>query len=275
MYKRVLIALDLEGVNNVAGEPYSGLVRGCEQWKVACCQAALEVNAAASALFEIGVETVGLWDNHGGGGNINPDDLDERIIFHSVDNSLPRMSFAVNEYDCIYFFGYHAMEGTLGGVLAHTMSSVSVQHYKINGKYVGEIDMDAAIASEHGIVPSLFVGGNIACAQAKKAVPGIVTVETKEELSRNKAIFRNNSELFEDIKKGAVNAASAKVKPAINKYPFTFEKSFKRVEDAEKYITAIRNFGIDTDYVPDEILGKNAHSVESTVNNIDEFIKCI
>lgn len=35
MYKRVLLALDMEGVNNVTGEPYSGLSKGSEQWYVA------------------------------------------------------------------------------------------------------------------------------------------------------------------------------------------------------------------------------------------------
>ena len=31
MHKRVLLLLDLEGVNNVVGEPYSGLSKGTEQ----------------------------------------------------------------------------------------------------------------------------------------------------------------------------------------------------------------------------------------------------
>ena len=55
MTKRILIALDLEGVNNVAGEPYSGLYKGSEGWETARRQAALEVNAAACALFASGV----------------------------------------------------------------------------------------------------------------------------------------------------------------------------------------------------------------------------
>ena len=53
MYKRVLFALDLEGVNNVVGEPYMGLARETEQWYVAIEQAVLEINSAARALFDI------------------------------------------------------------------------------------------------------------------------------------------------------------------------------------------------------------------------------
>ena len=66
MYKRVLLALDLEGVNYVVGEPYNGLERDTEQWQVARKQAVSEVNAAADALFDVGVEVVGLWDNQDG-----------------------------------------------------------------------------------------------------------------------------------------------------------------------------------------------------------------
>ena len=145
MYKRILFALDLEGVNRVAGEPYTGLLRDTEQWNIARGQAVLEVNAAADALFAAGAEKIGLWDNHGGSLNIDGSLLDPRIILIPYDVKLQRMYFADGEYDCICFFGYHAMEGTLGGVLAHTMSSVSVQYYKLNGSYIGEIDMDAYI----------------------------------------------------------------------------------------------------------------------------------
>ena len=49
MYKRVLLLNDLEGVNNVVGEPYQGLFKDSEQWHVARKQIALELNAAAEA----------------------------------------------------------------------------------------------------------------------------------------------------------------------------------------------------------------------------------
>ena len=94
MYKRILLALDLEGVNNVVGEAYSGLSKDSEGWKTARIQAALEINAAAEALFESGAERVGLWDNHGGGGNVDSSSLDGRIDLLFLDPSAPRMSFA-------------------------------------------------------------------------------------------------------------------------------------------------------------------------------------
>ena len=275
MYKRVLLALDLEGVNHVVGEPYNGLERDTEQWQVARKQAVSEINAAAEALFDAGVEVVGLWDNHGAGNNIDPNALDRRITLISLDLKKPRMYFADGNYDCICFFGYHAMEGTLGGVLAHTMSSKTVQYYKLNGSYIGEVDMDAYIAAAKGMPARFFAGGDLSCKQAKRAVREIVTVTTKTELSRNDAVFRDNEELFADIRKTIVRAVKTEAEPHPLCVPATFEKSFKRVEDAAKYLKRIRAAGLRAEYLDDEILGKDAHTVVSTICEIGDLIKAL
>ena len=274
MYKRILLALDLEGVNNVNGVPYEALSKGTDEWKIAKSQGALEINAAADALFRAGAERVDLWDNHGGGHNIDKNDLDPRVTLLDPDLSLPRMYFA-DDYDCVCFFGYHAMEGTLGGVLAHTMSSKTVQFYKLNGKYIGEIDMDAYIAASHGKPSVFFAGGDIACSQAKHAVESIVTVTTKREISRNEAEFRDNEELFAEIGKKITEAVKSEHAYRTLAFPARFEKSFKRVEDTAKYRSRLKNKGINADYLDDEVLGKDAHTVVSTVYNIEEFITCI
>ena len=275
MYKRVLLALDLEGVNKVVGEPLKGLYSDTEQWEIARAQAVLEINAATEALFDIGVEKVGLWDNHSGGGNVDTSLLDPRIIYIEKTPGKPRMRFADGEYDCICYFGYHTMEGTLGGVLAHTMDSASVQYYKLNGKYIGEVDMDAYIAAEMGMPSRFFAGGNITCMQAKRAVPEIVTVVTKEELSRNQANFRDNDELFADIKKNIAEAVQSHAELHKLSFPAIVEKSYKRVEHAANYYNRLQGFGMESTYLDDEILGKDAHTVVTKVNNIDEFIKSI
>lgn len=274
MKKRILIACDLEGVNNVVGEAYVGLGKESDQWKIAKAQAALEINAAAEAFFACGAESVDVWDNHGGGGNLDEGDLDPRVTLLEYDRKLPRMYFG-DGYDCICFFGYHTMEGTLGGVLAHTMNSKVNQYYKLNGKYIGEVDMDAYIAASHGVPSCLFVGGDITCSQASRAIPGIKTVVTKKELSRNEAIFRDNGELFSDIKAAAKEVMEMKMPINTLAFPAEMDKSFKRVEDAAAYLRKILALGIAAEHPVCEIRGRDAHTVRSTVNSMDEFIKCI
>jgi hypothetical protein len=53
------------------------------------------------------------------------------------------------------------------------------------------------------------------------------------------------------------------------------KKSFKRVEDAQKYLTMLQASRIKAEYLDDEILGKDAHTVQSTVDRIEDFIRCI
>ncbi|MBO4791417.1 MAG: M55 family metallopeptidase [Clostridia bacterium] len=273
MYRRILLLCDLEGVNKVVGVPYEGLRLDTEQWEIARRQAPLELNAAADALFRAGAESVGLWDNHGRGRNIEEADLDPRIVREYPQG--PRLRFAEGKYDCVFFFGYHCMEGTLGGVLAHTMNSTTVQYYRIGGEYAGEVDIDATIAGALGIPCRFFAGGNIACGQAKRAVPDILTVVTKTELSRNSALFRDNEELLSEIGEKAVEAActEGRAKPAV--FPCVFEKSFKRVEDAAVYFDRLRGLGISPEYPADPVLGRDAHTVRSVARDLDGFIACI
>ena len=273
MYKRILLLCDLEGVNNVVGVPYHGLGRGTDEWETARRQAARELNAAAAALFEAGAACVGLWDNHGGGKNIERSDLDPRIDV--IEPEGPRLSFAAGRFDCVSFFGYHAMEGTLGGVLAHTMSSATVQYYRLDGRYIGEVDMDAAIAASHGMPSVFFAGGDIACLQAGRAVPGITTVVTKKELARNRAVFRDNGGLLREIGEKITEAVKSGHALYPARFPAVMEKSFKRVEDAAVYLERLTSAGIRAEHPEDGILGRDAHTVKAEIPDMGSFIFAI
>jgi len=276
MYKHILIALDLEGVNNVVGEPYSGLSKATEQYEIAQKQAVLEVNAAADALFKAGAESVSLWDNHGGGKNISQDWIDPRIKLLNPSLSRYRQYFCEGAgFDCICYFGYHAMEGTLNGVLAHTMSSKNMQDWKYDGVRIGEVDIDSWIAASHGIPSVFFASDEQGCRQAKRSLSDIVTVTTKVGTSRNTAIFRDNDELLAEIREKIVEAVSAEHPLRKLPLPSAMEKSWKRMEDAAIALERVRSRGIDADYPDDEILGKDAHTVVMQVRSVEDFLKCI
>ena len=87
--------------------------------------------------------------------------------------------------------------------------------------------------------------------------------------------YDEDEELFADIRASIVKAVSTDAPYKTLDFPAVFEKSYKRVEDAEKYLTRLRASGIDANYLDDDILGKDAHTVVSTVHDIGEFIKCI
>ena len=265
---KYLIALDLEGVGGVVGVPYSGLKKESDGWYQARAQAVLEVNTVARALFDTGAELVALWDNHGGGGNLDYSLLDERIELITPDRSKVRQGFAENYgFDAMYFLGYHAMEGTLGAVLAHTFNSSEIQYFKINGKSVGEIGIDKCYAGENGYAPVFFAGDDKACLEARTEIPGIITVETKKGISRNKAVFRDNDDLLAEIYEKAKLAANLRLQPERFAFPFSFEVRYTRMETAELAINEARDMGVVCYYSCD------AHTVCYLVENINHFDK--
>ena len=265
---KYLIALDLEGVGGVVGEAYTGLVKESAGWYQARGQAVLEVNVVAKALFDEGAELVALWDNHGGGGNLDYSLLDGRIEVIKPDVSQIRQSFAKSYgFDAMYFIGYHAMEGTVGAVLSHTFNSNAVQYFKINGRLIGEIGVDKFMAGENGYAPVFFSGDDKACAEAKAEIPGIVTYETKKGLSRNSAILKDNGELLPALYEMARLAARVKLKPERLQFPLSFEVRYTRMEDAEKGIRKGEALGVKCGYACD------AHTVLYELENLEQFDK--
>ena len=196
-----LIAVDLEGVHGVVGVPMSGLGKvACpEEYQKAVEGATVEINAATRALFDCGATKVFIWDNHAGGGNLDFSKIDSRAEKLEVDNKRPRMSFCKeHNFAGMLFLGYHAKEGT-PGVLAHTYNSSQNQYIKINGKQVGEFDLDACMAGGYGI-PAIFAASDDVClAQIKERNPETVTVLTKRAKGRNAAELRERADVEKDI----------------------------------------------------------------------------
>ena len=268
---KYLIALDLEGVGGVVGVPYSGLKKESDGWYQARSQAILEVNTVASALFDTGATLVALWDNHGGGNNLDYSLLDERIELITPDRSKVRQAFG-KEYgfDAMYYLGYHAMEGTIGAVLAHTFNSNEIQYMKINGELVGEIKIDKCYAGESGYAPVFFAGDDKACLEARLAIPGIVCVETKRGISRNKAILRDNDSLLPELYEKAKAAANVRTAPEKFTFPLNFEVRYTRMETAEKAREEALAEGVEASYYGD------AHTVLFVTKTLKEFdsVRC-
>lgn len=261
-----LIAVDLEGIHGVVGEPNVGLLRTVADYQKAVEGAVVEINTVVSALFDSGATKVVVWDNHAGGGNIDFSKVDPRAEQYIPDNTLPRMSFCANyHFAGIIFLGYHAKEGTLGGILAHTYSSVNNQYLKLNGKQLGELDFDSCIAGEWGI-PVLFVASDDkAVAQMKERNPDTVTVITKYGKGRNEAELRTRGEVVKDIYEGVKLAVSKDIQPVKFTFPCVFEARYTRMEFAAWIFETHQGKLADLRY------GEDAHVLQATFRNIDDL----
>jgi len=195
---KFMVAVDCDGPACVVGEPGRAL-SDSRDMVFAREQATRETDAAARGLFDAGAEKVVIWDNHGMGSNLAFDQIDRRCDILLGAGFGRRFPLLDESYSGVLMIGYHAMEGTPNGVLAHTYSPYAYKKILANGQAVGEIELDAAVAGELG-VPVLFVSSDDkGCAEARKFMPWVDTVETKIGFGRTCALSKHPAVAEEEI----------------------------------------------------------------------------
>lgn len=262
-----LIAVDLEGVHGVVGEPNVGLLKTIPDYQKAVENATKEVNAVVAALADLGVEDIWVWDNHGGQKNLDFSKVDSRAKdVNPPRDALTRMDFIKERgIDKVFYIGYHAREGSLNGVLAHTYSSVDIQYIKVNGKQIGELEFDGWIAAEFG-ADSVFVASDEVCVgQVRDYDENVVRVTTKIGTGRNSAIFREPSMVLQEIYDGAKLSLQKEIHTKKLVFPCEVEMRFTRMEHtAVRYETMGKR-------LPQIHYGEDCHTLCATVNSIDEL----
>ena len=259
-----LIACDLEGIHGVVGEPYKGLLRDLPDYQIAIRNAEKEINAAARALFDAGASKVALWDNHGGGHNIDEKNIDSRVthVYHIIDK--PRFELVrEHKFDGIVYLGYHAREGTLNAILAHTYSSVAIQYAKLDGKPIGELDLDTYICATHKIAPMFCASDDICIQQFKFLAPDAPTVITKYAKGRNAAEFIDSDTVTKAIYDGVYEAAKKPLKTVSYPTPASVEVRYTRMEAAAENYARATEMGIPVKY------GEDAHILFMTFERLD------
>ena len=268
MGKKYLIAVDIEGIHGVVGEPYKTATDAFD-YEIALHNAAKEANAIAAALFDSGAEVVSVWPNHGSPRNIDVEALDPRVelIPKNVERLPRRYYFALDRhYDGVFLIGYHAKEGTLGGVLAHTYSSVQVQYYKLNGVEYGEVELDTFVAgTAHGFSTVLVGSDDKCCAQIKDTLKNVQTVVTKYGKSRNTADLIDSETVLADFYAKTLEAIKNVPAPLTLTFPCHFEARYTRMEDAERKKAMYTEMGVEVSY------GRDAHTLEMNLKKIEEL----
>ncbi|MBR0232058.1 MAG: M55 family metallopeptidase [Clostridia bacterium] len=234
MNGKYCIAVDLEGVACAVGSYGQGLAEGTKNYPLAALNATRETCAAARALFETGAQEVVVWDNHGTGVNLDYDLLDERVLIAMGAGSRTRFPGVDESFDGVLFIGYHAYDAPKA-TLAHVYSSSAFSAHLINGKPVGELQIDAAIAGKRG-VKTIFVSSDDVCvSQAKESFPWAETVVTKQALAWNSCISKHPEKVCAEIYSSVLKAVENidKMRPYTIPTPFELTLSYKRIEYAQ------------------------------------------
>jgi D-amino peptidase len=225
---KVHISADMEGIAVLAHDDQTDQ-KGFDYGRMREIMTA-EVEAAIRGAKDGGADEVLVCDAHDTGRNLLVEKMDEDFeVIQGAPYELGMMAGISESFDASFQVGYHSMRHTHAGTLGHTYT-YSIAELKLNGVTVGETGLSAAIAGHFG-VPLVFVSGDLhAITQAKRLVPGVVGVPTKEGVGVYGARSLTPRTAQEHIKKGAKQAMEKMhdIKPYVLKKPIQMEVVFEK-----------------------------------------------
>lgn len=184
---RVYISTDLEGISGITVWEQ---VKGAGTWRSqeACRLLMGDVNAVVQGCLDGGGTHVCIMDGHGGGThgfNLIPE-LMHPGAKYATGRDRPQGDLGLDKnFDCAMLIGYHAMNRTPDGVLAHTQSYPWDDYrYWYNDIECGEIAQSALICGHYGVPVVMVSGDDAACREARRLLgDDLVTVAVKEGYS--------------------------------------------------------------------------------------------
>ena len=139
-----------------------------------------EVNICAEECKKCGASKVYVRDGHGGSYSLIWDGLSKDVDV-AVSGITGDVRYeGLEDCDAVILLGYHAMAGTPGAILEHTMSSERVQNYWLNGRRIGEVGLDAAILTDRKKPIIMVSGDDAVCREARDFLPRVTAVEVKK-----------------------------------------------------------------------------------------------
>lgn len=227
----VLVMVDIEGISGVftREQVLPSESRFMEGRKYLTA----DVNACTKGLKAAGVDKVYVRDCHGGSYSLIWDEVSDDADYYICGDTAAERFCGAQDCDAVILLGYHAMAGTLAGVLEHSWSSKGMQNMYVNEVKVGEIALDAAVAGEHGMPVIMVSGDDKACAEAKRFLPDVVCAEVKKGTAINGAMLMPPHAAHELIFRKSMEA----VENYRNCKMFSFNKPLNcRVEVTERTI---------------------------------------
>ncbi|NYJ73346.1 M55 family metallopeptidase [Allobranchiibius huperziae] len=176
---RVLVSVDMEGVAGVVdpqdtspGNPEYERNRGYMTDEASAVVRGVLAHDPAAEIV--------VCDAHARFRNLIPDRLEQGCtLLRGSPRRLAMMTGIDEGVDAACFVGYHGRAGTPHSVLAHTVSGAVIAEVRCDGRELGELGLNAALAVHYGAAPVLATGDDTLAAEAASVVPGMTTVVVK------------------------------------------------------------------------------------------------
>ena len=229
---KVYISADGEGVTGVVtpGEMYPGKMG----YDFACRMMTLDVNAAIEGAFEGGASDVVVNDSHWGMNNISLELMDPRADLIRGGGKHLAMVESIQDFDAAVFVGYHARAGATDGVGNETIFGREVIEVRMNGKPVGEGELNAAVAGYYGVPVVAVTGDDMFCDEFRETFPDIEIAVVKYALNRFAARCippeRSRTLIADAVARGV--SEHKEHKPFVTKGPVELETEFMSTAEA-------------------------------------------
>lgn len=212
---QIYISADLEGVNGIVHS--SQTQPGEPGYERAVALMHKELTAVIEGAFQAGATGICVADAHWDGRNLRPELLPKGVTLISgwqrpysmvsgISGNVSSKTLSDKPFDGAFFVGYHARSGVSCGVLSHTYRAQVFFDVKLNGKSVGEIGLNAALAGFFGVPIGLVTGDDAACSEAIDLLGNVPHVAVKKALSRYSAAFLPLEESLDKLRQGAMEA---------------------------------------------------------------------
>ncbi|MFD8801802.1 M55 family metallopeptidase [Streptomyces atroolivaceus] len=220
----VLISVDMEGVSGIVHPSETNPDRYDYERGRALMTA--EANAVIAGVLDAEpAADVLVADAHGPFRNLLPEQLDRRArLVRGKPRPLGMLAGLDADTDAVLLVGYHARAGAGPGVMTHTMSG-DILDVRVDGRSLGEIGLNAALAGHAGVPVVLLSGDDAACAEFEELVPGAVTVAVKDALAAAAAVALHPEVARERLREAAAEAIErrTRVSPLSIAGPLTVE----------------------------------------------------
>jgi D-amino peptidase len=196
---RVLVSVDMEGIAGVV-DP-EDILPGGGSYEQHRAHLTAEASAAVRGVYAYDPNArVLVSEAHAKYRNLLPEELDRRAeLLRGSPKPDGMMSGLAEDIDAVLFIGYHGKAGTTRSVLAHTISGRIIADVRCNGRSLGELGLNAALAAYRGVPAVLVSGDDTVAAEAADVAPGMHTVVVKRALGARAAVLLHPDEACDRI----------------------------------------------------------------------------
>lgn len=231
---RIYISVDMEGISGVTR--WEDVITSGQDYQRARSWMTADVNAAVAGARAAGATGFVVEENHGVEmlTNLLLDEIDSEV---DVVRGIPRggattMAALDESFAAVFLIGHHAKARDYPGFGAHTISYGDYADVRLNGRTVGEPEMFALAAAQHGVPVALIAGDDVVCAEVAALCRGTATAVVKRALSHTGGVIvppRRAQRLIFDAAADAVERVRAgSIAPIEFAPPFRFEIELRR-----------------------------------------------